>query len=294
MTAEPAISQFSTVTTPTHELGCVAASTGAGMDTETAQMTGMSQRLEISALGGLPLFEPGDDLAGSIAEALESPDLRPRDSDVLVVAQKVVSKVEGRYRLLSDITPGRQALILAETVRKDPRLIEAVLSESRRVVRAAPHVLIVEHKLGCIMANAGIDQSNVDHDGGERLLLLPLDPDASAAALKARLDAIFGVSLGVVINDSFGRPWRHGVTGVALGVAGLPAVRDMIGTPDLFGRKMQMTQIALADEIAAAASLMMGQGAEGRPAVLMRGLSFDGAPTGADALLRPASQDLFR
>ncbi|MCR8547511.1 coenzyme F420-0:L-glutamate ligase [Salipiger sp. P9] len=250
--------------------------------------------MEITALEGLPLFHPGDDLAAELSAALRRQNLVPQDEDVIVLAQKIISKTENRYLRLDEITPSAEALALAETVQKDPRLVAAVLSETRRVVRAVPHVLIVEHKLGHVMANAGIDQSNVDHDGGERLLLLPVDPDGSAAALKARLDAAFGVSMGVVINDSFGRPWRNGVTGVALGVAGLPALHDMVGATDLFGREMRVTQVAQADEIAAAASLMMGQGAEGRPAVLLRGLSLDGPATGTEALIRPAAQDLFR
>ena len=170
-----------------------------------------------------------------------------------------------------------------------------VLSESTDVIRAGPNVLITAHRLGFIMANAGIDQSNIEHaDGTERVLLLPKDPDAAAASLKAALDAAFGVSCGVVINDSFGRPWRNGVTGVALGAAGVPSLVDMVGSPDMFGRKLQMTEIALADEVAAGASLVMGQAAEGLPAVLVRGLDFSAPARPASALIRDRAKDLFR
>jgi coenzyme F420-0:L-glutamate ligase/coenzyme F420-1:gamma-L-glutamate ligase len=170
-----------------------------------------------------------------------------------------------------------------------------VLSESTEVVRHRPNVLIVAHRLGFVMANAGIDQSNIEQlDGEERVLLLPHDPDGSAAALKDRLDAAFGANVGVIINDSFGRPWRNGVVGIALGAAGLPSLLDMVGSPDLFGRPMRVTEIALADEIAAGASLLMGQAAEGLPVVIVRGLTFDMPPRPASALVRPRELDMFR
>ena len=169
-----------------------------------------------------------------------------------------------------------------------------MLSESSEVVRYRPNVLIVAHRLGYVMANAGIDQSNIEHTGEERVLLLPKDPDGSAAALKSRLDAAFNADVAVIINDSFGRPWRNGVVGVALGVAGLPSLIDMVGAPDMFGRPMQVTEIAVADEIAAGASLLMGQAAEGLPVVVVRGLSFAAAPRPASALIRPRERDMFR
>jgi coenzyme F420-0:L-glutamate ligase/coenzyme F420-1:gamma-L-glutamate ligase len=169
-----------------------------------------------------------------------------------------------------------------------------VLCESAEVVKHRRNVLIMAHRLGFVMANAGIDQSNIEHaDGEERVLLLPGDPDGSAAALKARLDAAFGADVGVIINDSFGRPWRNGVVGVALGVAGLPSLLDMIGALDLFGRPMQVTEIGVADEIAAGASLLMGQAAEGPPVVVVRGLKFDAAARPASALVR-RERDMFR
>ena len=174
-------------------------------------------------------------------------------------------------------------------------MIELILSESREVVKYRADVLIVEHRLGFVMANAGIDQSNIDHpDGNERALLLPLNPDASCAELKARLDTTFGVDLAVVINDSFGRPWRQGVTGVALGAAGLPALLNLIGASDLFGRTMRVTEVAIADEVAAAASMVMGQTDAGTPAVHIRGMQWNAPARPAVDLLRPKQHDMFR
>jgi coenzyme F420-0:L-glutamate ligase / coenzyme F420-1:gamma-L-glutamate ligase len=237
---------------------------------------------------------PGDDLGELLIAGIRENEISPLDKDILVVAQKVVSKSEGRFVDLKTVQPTARAIEVAKEVRKDPRLVEVVLSESRDVIRMKPNVLIVEHKLGFVMANAGVDQSNVAGEGTEQVLLLPRDPDAAAANLKARLDREFGVELAVIINDSFGRPWRLGVVGVALGVAGLPAVVDMIGVPDLFGRKLRVTAVAVADEIAAAASVLMGQSAEGQPAVLVRGFDWNSAARPASALLRPKDQDLFR
>lgn len=253
-----------------------------------------SRSLTLSALAGLPLVKPGDDLGALLIVALRRAQIEPRDKDVLVVAQKVVSKAEGRFIDLKTVVPSMRAVALAKEVNKDPRLVEVILSESTEVVRKRHDVLIVAHRLGFVMANAGVDQSNVDVEGGDQVLLLPRDPDGSAAALKARLDCEFGANLAVIINDSFGRPWRMGVTGVALGAAGLPALRNMVGAPDLFGRKLRATEIAVADEIAAAASLLMGQGAEGQPAVHLRGFDWDGPATLASTLLRPKELDLFR
>jgi coenzyme F420-0:L-glutamate ligase / coenzyme F420-1:gamma-L-glutamate ligase len=252
--------------------------------------------ITLVAIPGIPLIGPGDDLASIIGAAIRSAGLVLRDRDVLVLAQKIVSKAEGRFVELAEVTPSPRALELAARVGKDPRLVEIILSESTEVVRTRRDVLIVAHRLGFVMANAGIDQSNIEHgDGAGRVLLLPADPDGACAALKQRLEAEFGVRLGVVINDSFGRAWRNGVVGVALGAAGLPALVDMIGEPDLFGRTLRVTQIAFADEIAAAASLVMGQGAERQPAVLVQGLDWgERRETGARALLRPKELDLFR
>jgi coenzyme F420-0:L-glutamate ligase/coenzyme F420-1:gamma-L-glutamate ligase len=217
-----------------------------------------------------------------------------------VVAQKVVSKAEGRHVDLTRVRPSAQAEKLAAELDKDPRLVEVILGESRRVVRHRRGVLIVEHRLGFIMANAGVDRSNVDPQAAAQpVLLLPHDPDASAACLRERLAAHFCISLvqgrlGVIIADSWGRPWRHGTVGVALGVAGLPALIDLRGKPDLFGHDLRVTQTGFADEIASAASLLMGQAAEARPAVLLRGLSWSGPSGPASALIRSPEEDLFR
>ena len=254
-----------------------------------------SRSIILSALEGIPLVRLGDDLGALLAHAMRADIVtRPADGDILVVAQKVVSKSEGRFVDLMSVVPSQCANALAETVGKDPRLVEVILSESTEVVRYKRDVLIVAHRLGFVMANAGVDQSNVGPDGDERVLLLPLAPDESAAKLKAQLDREFGVDLGVIINDSFGRPWRNGVVGVALGAAGVPALRNLVGAPDIFGRKMRVTEVAMADEIAAAASLLMGQGDELIPAVHVRGVARHTERVPASALIRSKETDMFR
>jgi coenzyme F420-0:L-glutamate ligase / coenzyme F420-1:gamma-L-glutamate ligase len=251
--------------------------------------------LEVIGLSGLPLIEAGDDLAELIASALERNRIAPRARDVLVVAQKVVSKAEGRTIDLAAVEPSAKARALAAEVGKDPRLVEVILSESARVVRARRNVLIVEHRLGFIMANAGVDQSNVaPADGAQRVLLLPENPDRSAETLRRGLKAATGIDIAVVINDSFGRPWRQGTAGVAIGVAGLPALVDLRGRPDLFGRKLEVSVIGFADEAAAAASLAMGQADEALPAVLIRGLNWSAPDSTAASIVRSADEDLFR
>ena len=251
--------------------------------------------LTLTAIPDLPPVEPGDDLAAILIDGLARAGIAPAARDVLVVAQKVVSKAESRYRDLGAVTPSDRARDLARAVDKDPRLVEVILSESEAVVAHKPGVLVVAHRLGFVLANAGVDRSNVKSEpGAERVLLLPVDPDASAAALKARLDAHFETEIAVIVSDSLGRAWRNGVTGIALGAAGLPALRDMIGRKDLFGRTLDVTQTGFADDIAAAASLLMGQADEGLPAVLLRGLAWHEPPSNARALLRPKDEDLFR
>jgi coenzyme F420-0:L-glutamate ligase/coenzyme F420-1:gamma-L-glutamate ligase len=251
--------------------------------------------LEVIALDGFPLVRPGDDLVELIASALARNDLTPRARDVLVVAQKIVSKAEGRVVDLATVEPSAKALTLAAEVDKDPRLVELILSESVRVVRARRNVLIVEHKLGFIMANAGVDQSNVGpSDGASRALLLPENPDRSAESLRNGLAAATGIDLAVVINDSFGRAWRQGTAGVAIGVAGLPGLIDLRGRPDLFGRTLEASIIGFADEVAAAASLVMGQADEAAPVVLMRGLRWSAPESAAASIIRSANEDLFR
>ena len=250
-------------------------------------------RIELIGVPDLPLVAPGDDLAAIIAGALERSGLRPAAGDVLVVAHKIVSKAEDRFVDLADVQPSDRARAIAAETAKDPRLVEIILSESKRIVRRRAGLLITEHRLGYVMANAGVDQSNVAPDGG-RALLLPLDPDRSAEALRRRFSARYGCDLAVIINDSFGRAWRRGTVGVALGAAGVPASRDLRGQADLFGRKLQVTVVGFADEIAAAASLIMGQAAEKLPVVLVRGLAWTEAPAPALSLVRPAEEDLFR
>lgn len=253
----------------------------------------MANSLRLTALPGLPLVQPGDDLAALLLPSLRALD--PRDQDVIVLAQKIVSKAEGRRVALSTVTPSPRAIELAAEVGKDPRLVELILSESARVVRARPGLMIMQHRLGMVMANAGLDQSNVAEPGEDpQVLLLPEDPDASAERLRATLSGALGREIAVIINDSFGRAWRRGTMGIAIGAAGLPALLDVRGRPDLFGRTLEVSIIGLADEIAAAASLLMGQAAEGQPAVLVQGLSWSAAPGSAADLIRAEHEDLFR
>jgi coenzyme F420-0:L-glutamate ligase/coenzyme F420-1:gamma-L-glutamate ligase len=246
-----------------------------------------------TGLPGIPLIREGDDLSEIISVALREAGIALVSGDVLVVAQKIISKAEGRRAGLSAFTPSAEAYRLADIVRKDPRHVEAILSESTEVIRASEGVLIVAHRLGFVMANAGIDQSNVGDDA-DGILLLPRDPDATCARLKAEFDGRHKVDVAVIINDSFGRPWRNGVVGVAIGAAGVPALRSLVGTPDLYGRALRITEVALADELAAAASLVMGQSAEALPVVHVRGFAATGERSNAAALIRPKQRDLFR
>ena len=255
----------------------------------------MTRKITLIALSGIKLVEPGDDLGAISVAALQDNGTVPKEGDVLVVAQKIVSKAEGRYVDVTTVQPSERAVALAAEVDKDPRFVEVVLSEAERVVRHRPGLLIVEHRLGFVMANAGIDHSNVGAaDRGERVLLLPVDPDGSARALRQHVMEAFGVGIGVIISDSFGRPWRKGTVGVALGAAGLPAFVDLRGRPDLFGRELLVTETGFADEIAAAAGLLMGQADEAMPMVLVRGLAWSAPDLPVAALIRPAEHDLFR
>lgn len=251
--------------------------------------------LSLIALEGIPEVEPGDALGPLIAAALKRQSLRPLDEDALLVCQKIVSKSENRFVDLEGVEVSARARGLAAGCGKDPRLVEVILRESTDVVRCAPQVLIVRHRLGLVMANAGVDQSNVP-GSGRRVLLLPEDPDASARRLRDSLRALLGVSPAVVITDSFGRAWRRGVCGTAIGAAGFVTLLDRRGDEDRFGRTLKVTQVATADGLAAAAELVMGAGAEGRPVVLARGLPIawrDDSARAAD-LLRPLSEDLFK
>ena len=249
--------------------------------------------LSLTALPGIPLVQAGDNLADLILQAVERAGLGLQTGDVLVVTSKIVSKAEGCLVDLRTVQPGEEALRLAAETRKDPRIVELVLRESMGISRKAPHVLVVQHRLGFVSANAGIDQSNVDA-GEDHVLLLPIDPDASARDIRAALLEKTGAAVGVVISDSHGRPFRLGNIGVAIGVAGLPALLDLRGQPDLFGRKLQISMVAYADAIAAAAQLLSGEGAEGRPVVLLRGLPVTGQEGRAADLQRSPDEDLYR
>jgi len=237
--------------------------------------------------------QAGDDLAALIVDALSGAHLALANGDVIAVAQKIVSKAEGRLIRLADIEPGRRAKELARQADKDPRLVELILAESREVLRYRPGVIIVEHRLGIVLANAGIDRSNVD-GGDDTVLLLPLDPDSSAADLRGRLESQLGVSLAVMVTDSIGRAWRLGTTGTVIGCAGIDALTDLRGRPDLFGRELQVSEIATADSAAAGAALVMGEGAESAPVVLIRGLNAGESAQTARQALRPKADDLFR
>jgi coenzyme F420-0:L-glutamate ligase/coenzyme F420-1:gamma-L-glutamate ligase len=253
------------------------------------------RQLTLTGLEGLPEIEHGALLSSLLTQAIGRAGLVLRSGDVLVVAQKIISKAEGRLVALRDVTPSARAIELARTVEKDPRFVELALRESREVVRAKRNVLIMEHRLGFIMANAGIDRSNIVLPDGEACaLLLPEDPDGSADRLRLAFSEERGVDVGVIINDSFGRAWRNGVAGVAIGVSGMPALVDVRGTPDRQGRPLEVTQVAAADELAAAASLVMGQANESVPAVLVRGFPYALREGSARELVRPRTEDLFR
>ncbi len=255
----------------------------------------MPQSLTLLALPGIGFVRPGDDLTSLLAASVERAGERLLDRDVLVVCQKIVSKAEGRYVDLASVTASARAQKLGHETDKDPRLVELILQESRAVLRQSPGVLVVEHRLGYVMANAGIDRSNVDPaSGAEPVLLLPQDPEGSAEILRSRLAAHFGSRPAIVIADSFGRAWRRGTVGIALGAAGLPALVDLRGRPDLYGRELRVSETGFADEIAAAASLLMGQADEALPAILVRGLDWTGASRPARHLIRPEAEDLFR
>lgn len=258
-------------------------------------------RLTYIGVENMPMVEPGDDLAGQIIEAVVGMQESLQDGDVIVIAQKIVSKAEGRYLDLREVTPSAEAISLAKTVDKDPRKVQAILDESNEVVRAREGVLIVEQKNGFVQANAGIDQSNIsfqDIDPEELCLLLPVDADQSARNIRDAIRERCGVEVGVIINDSLGRAWRIGTLGLAIGVAGFTALEDFIGGHDIYGRELQVTQVAAADEMAAGASLVMGQTTQKTPVVLVRGYEpvepEDPALRGVKPLIRPKSMDMFR
>lgn len=265
-----------------------------------------AERLELVALAGIPIVEPGDDLSALVCAALEQSGLRLESGhDAVVITSKVVSRAQDRFVNLGSVSPSPRAQELAAQTLKDARLVQLILDEASAISRTAPGVIIVRHRLGFVSANAGIDESNVrgpylpgtEHAGGAAgpwVLLLPRDPDASARAIREAIRARFGCDVGVVITDSHGRPFRLGTVGAAIGVSGLPPLWDQRGATDLHGRTLQHTVTALADQVAAAADLLAGQAAEGRPVVVVRGLQYTPQDdAGAAALLRTPEQDLY-
>jgi coenzyme F420-0:L-glutamate ligase/coenzyme F420-1:gamma-L-glutamate ligase len=251
--------------------------------------------VRMTALPGVPAVRPGDDLFALICDGLDAAGENPMDGDVLVLAQKIVSKAQGRIVDLGAVTPSERALELAALTDKDPRQVAVILSESNDVVAHRPGVLVVEQRLGLVMANAGIDASNVEQDGdSENVLLLPLDPDGDCAVLRVAIRDRFGVDVAVIINDSVGRAWRTGTVGLAIGSAGLPALWDLRGNKDLQGRTLEVSMQAVADELSSAASLVQGQGAEGQPIVLIRGFRFPSVEEDSKALIRARDEDMFR
>jgi coenzyme F420-0:L-glutamate ligase/coenzyme F420-1:gamma-L-glutamate ligase len=253
--------------------------------------------LTLTPLSNIHLIRRGDDLADVIVKALNADTIHLENGDILVLAQKIVSKAEGRMINLETVTPSEKAHELATATEKDPRVIELILRESNEILRMRPGAIIVEHKLGFVCANAGIDHSNVRGEGGnpeEWVLLLPEKPDRSAEQIRTTIEDVTNAQIGVLIIDSHGRAWREGTVGAAIGISGLPGLLDLRGQPDMFGFRLRITQVGVADELAAAASLMMGQAAEGTPVVHVRGFPYPLRDGKLNELLRPKEQDLFR
>jgi len=253
--------------------------------------------LTLTPLHYVPLIRRDDNLADIVVNALYQNKISLQDDDILVFAQKIVSKAEGRAINLTTVAPSQHAIELGGQTQKDPRVVELILQESNEVLRTRVGVIIVEHKLGFVCANAGIDHSNVAGRGDEAeewVLLLPQNPDLSSRKMRDEIHSKTGKRVGILIIDSHGRAWRNGTVGVAIGVTGIPALEDLRGKPDLFGYTLQVTQVGIADELAAAASLMMGQAAEGTPVVHVRGFPYPMREGELKELIRPKEQDLFR
>ena len=250
--------------------------------------------IRITPIGGIKLVEPGDDLASLLLEGLAASQLDLEDGDIVAIAQKIVSKAEGRQVDLATVEASDEACQLAAETDKDPRLVQLVLDESTEVVRRKPGVLIVRHKLGLVGAHAGVDQSNVDHGAGASALLLPEDPDASARRIRRALMDASGQRIGVLVTDSANRPWRLGTVGIAIGAAGIGVLDDHRGGNDLYGRELKVTLINRADSLASAATLAMGETVERTPAALIRGFEPDESTQTAADIPRPLEEDLFR
>jgi len=256
-------------------------------------MSAAQKGLQILPLTQVPMVGAGDDLAALVNDSMRQQGIRFEEDDILVVAQKIVSKAEGRTVRLADVQPSESARELALEVDKDARLVELILGESAAVVRTAPGVVIVRHKLGLVCANAGIDQSNIDHSDTELALILPENPDNSARELRAGLEAMSGRSLGVIICDSVNRPWRLGTVGIAIGSNGIKVLDDRRGQVDIFGRTLTTTMSNIADSVAAAASLVMGETTEKVPCVIVRGISTGNSNQSSADCIRPVEEDLF-
>lgn len=252
--------------------------------------------LILTPLPGIPIVSPGDDLTVLISSAIERAKITPADGDILVIAQKIISKSEDRFVNLETVSPSIEAIDLAQRINKDARLLELILQESNSILRYRPGTIIVEHRLGFVCANAGIDHSNVRADNltDDWVLLLPVDPSLSAQLIRKGLETRYKQRLGVLVIDSHGRAWRMGTVGVAIGFSGIPGLVDLRGYPDWFGRTMQVTQVGAADELAGAASLVMGQAAEGTPVVHVRGFPYRLRDSTFEELLRPEAEDMFR
>lgn len=254
-----------------------------------------NNELRVIPIPNIPLIKPGDDLGAMIARSIAEADIQLQAGDIVVLAQKIVSKAEDRFVCLRDVTPSARALELAALTHKDPRQVEVILWDTAEVIRAKPNVLIVQHKAGFISANAGLDHSNVAAEADEMVLRLPADADASAARIRAEIVELTGQRPAVLIIDSHGRPWRIGTTGVVIGVAGMKPVQDLRGQPDLFGTALLHTEVGIGDQVAAAASLIIGQTTELCPAVIVRGVAFEADDSArACDVLRDKTMDLFR
>jgi coenzyme F420-0:L-glutamate ligase/coenzyme F420-1:gamma-L-glutamate ligase len=250
--------------------------------------------LTVTPIAGLPMVRAGDDLPALILTALAAQKLALQPGDILVVAQKIVSKAEGRQVSLASVTPSPEAMQLAQETEKDPRLVELILRESTTVLRKKPGVLIVRQKLGLVGAQAGIDQSNIEHGADENALLLPVDPDRSARLIRDAIAARTGVRPGVIVSDSMNRPWRLGTIGGAIGSAGIQVLDDRRGLRDIYGREMKVTMINRADSIATAATLVMGETTERTPVALVRGFAQEDHAQTARDIIRPLEEDMFR
>ena len=253
----------------------------------------MPPPITYQALDGFPQVKPGDDLAALVHASLAANGLTLQPGDIVACAQKIISKAEGRYARLDEVEPGPEAVDWADRTGKDPRLVQVTLDEANYVLRYRPNLLVVEHNLGMVMANAGIDQSNID-GAGEQVLLLPEDPDRSAESLADGLEALTGVRPAILITDSVGRAWRIGTGGIAIGAAGIRCVNDIRGDEDMMGRELKVSIVGHGDQLAAAACVAMGEGAEGTPVVLIRGLPVEPQPLPASTLVRAAEDDMFR